>query len=197
MAIPLVTLKAYEKTRVDHAIDAFASLETPSASDLNHVMMHGDIQCKIDEYRYGAMKMDDDSLRCEKHSRRKLARHMGYSDDPRPHSRCDCHAIISGNIKNATGLRAIMAWCMMRIDDPRNGCWLPRTKEDRPHMPSWLRNAVPHQRVHRESYYRWLSTIIKPSSIKGMDDLITALKMVRMRLQSGSLPPEILREMGV
>ena len=85
----------------------------------------------------------------------------------------------------------------MRIDDPRNGCWLPCNTKARLHMPRWLQNAVPHSRIHRKSYYRWLGDIINPMLIKNNNDLIQALKMVRMRLQSGRLPRHILTEMGL
>lgn len=37
MPIPAYTLKAFEKTRVDHAIDAFIKLEAPGIADLNTV----------------------------------------------------------------------------------------------------------------------------------------------------------------
>lgn len=42
----------------------------------------------------------------------------------------------------------------MRIDDPHNGCWLPNDWEGRPHMPNYLRKAVPHWRIHTDNYYR-------------------------------------------
>ena len=199
MSIPAQTLKAYEKTRVDHAIESFAKLEKPSISDLNFVKVQGDVQCGLDQYRCGAARMSSSDLENEKHSSERMASLMASSDDPRPASpeHCHCHAMISGSHNEAATVRAVMAWCLMRIDDPRNGCWLPRNAKARPYMPVWLKNAVPHSRIHRNSYYRWLGDLINPMLIKNNDDLIRTLKMVRMRLQSGSIPKHILNEMGL
>lgn len=190
MPIPPLTLKVYEKTRVDHAIDVFARLEKPTVADLNRVRVEADIQCKINEYRFGALTMTDKQLEEEGHSSKRMACFMENSTDPRPSSHCDCHAIISGKHKLAASARAVMAWCQMRIDDPRNGFWLPRSYDDRKYMPSWLNNAVPHQGLHNPRYYDWLESRVNIDLIDGLDDLMKALKTVRTRLQAGALPPE-------
>ncbi|MES2824959.1 MAG: AHH domain-containing protein [Pseudomonadota bacterium] len=134
--------------------------------------------------------MKDKQLEAELHSSQRMACYMECSTDPRPSSHCDCHAMVSGKHVDAVPARAILAWCLMRIDDPRNGCWLPRDWDDRPRMPSWLNAAVPHRGLHNPRYYEWLNGRINYRLIKGLDDLIAALKLVRTRLQGGSLPPE-------
>lgn len=199
MPVPAQTLKAYEKTRVDLAIDVFAKIEKPTIADLNRVRVQADVQCKIDEYRVGAIKLNKEQLETELHDSEWMAQLMAASGDPRPASaeHCHCHAIVSGAHNEAAIVRAVLAWCMMRIDDPRNGCWLPRNTKARLHMPHWLKNAVPHSRIHRGSYYRWLSDVINPILVKSSDDLIKQLRMVRIRLQSGSVPKHILAEMGL
>lgn len=137
------------------------------------------------------------ALEKESHSSERMAQMMEASGDPRPAAAeyCHCHAIVSGAHNEAAVVRAVLAWALMRIDDPRNGCWLPRNTAARVHMPAWLRNAVPHSRIHRKTYYRWLGDLINPLMIKTSDDLVNTLKMVRMRLQSGSLPKHIIIEM--
>lgn len=199
MPVPVHTLKAYEKTRVDLAIDAFAKIEKPTIADLNRVRAQADVQCKIDAYRLGATNLKPKQLETELHDSERMAQLMAASGDPRPAAAeyCHCHAIVSGGHNEAALVRAVLAWCMMRIDDPRNGCWLPRNTKARMHMPQWLNNAVPHSRIHRGSYYRWLGDVINPILVKNSDDLIKQLKMVRMRLQSGSMPKHILAEMGL
>lgn len=189
MAIPLPTLKAFEKTRVDLAIDTFAKLENPTISDLNYVKTQANIQCRIEMYRLGAVDMTRQQLRDECHSSARMATSMVGSTDPRPSQHCDCHAMVSGKHALAAPMRAVMAWCMMRIDDPRNGCWLPRDWGVRSLAPQWLRNAVPHQGLHNPKYYEWLNAKINIDIIEDMDDLIGALRMVRTQLQSGALPP--------
>ena len=199
MPIPPHTLKAYEKTRVDHAIDAFAKLEKPTIADLHRVKVQAEVQCKIDEYRLDAIRLGKDKLETELHVPERMAQLMAASGDPRPAAaeHCHCHAIVSGAHNDAAMIRAVLAWCMMRIDDPRNGCWLPRNTKARAHMPHWLANAAPHSRIHRNSYYRWLGDLINPMMVKSCDDLLQKLRMIRMRLQSGSLPKHILSEMGL
>ncbi|MES2674458.1 MAG: AHH domain-containing protein [Pseudomonadota bacterium] len=187
MSIPFATLKTYEKNRVDLAIDEFAKLEKPTVADLNRVKTQASIQNGIDRYRIGAVGMSDKQLETERHSSKRMACYMTASTDARPSSYCDCHAIVSGKHESAAPMRAIMAWCLMRIDDPRNGCWLPRNWDARPHMPSWLKGAVPHQGLHNPEYYQWMATTINIRFIGGLDDLIVALKMIRTNLQGGSL----------
>ena len=195
MSIPPATLKVFEMTRVDFAIEEFAKIEKPTRADLNKVWVQADIQCKIDEYRMSATKLSEKLLRDETHQSDKMAAYMADAGDPRPNEHCHCHAMISGGHREAATLRAVMAWCLMRIDDPRNGCWLPSNTEARKHVPSWLKNAVPHSRIHRNSYYRWLSSVISFNMIKNITDLTRTLKMVRTRLQSGCVPKNILDEL--
>ena len=137
MAIPPATLKAYEKTRVDLAIEAFAKLKSPTTFDLNFVKTQGDLQCAIDRYRRDAAVMSKDQLETETHSAHRMAALMAAAGDSRPVSAqyCHCHAIVSGSHNEAATIRAVLAWCMMRIDDPRNGCWLPRNSKAKLYMP--------------------------------------------------------------
>lgn len=58
MPIPPETLRAYEKTRVDLAVEEFAVLENPTIGDMHRVTVQADIQGKLDEYRINALKMD-------------------------------------------------------------------------------------------------------------------------------------------
>ena len=72
-----------------------------------------------------------------------------------------------------------------------------REEGDKRKNLQWIFSAdeVPHSRIHRKTYYRWLGDLINPLMIKTSDDLVDTLKMVRMRLQSGSLPKHIIIEM--
>ena len=190
MAIPTSRLKAYEKTQVDLAIDEFVSLKEPTAKDINRIRVVAEIQSKLDEYRFEATCMSQTSLKEEKHLSSTLARRMtDEAADPKPSDNCDCHAIVSGGHRLAAPMRAILARFLTRIDDPRNGCWLPRTYDDIADMPPWLKKAVPHQGLLNPRYYQWLDyTIgINLDSVESRDDIIFALKQARIRLQSGAL----------
>jgi hypothetical protein len=197
MPIPEIRLKTYEKTSVDLAIDDFAKLEKPTAADLNRVKTLASVQCGIDKFRIDALTKSNKRLQKEAHDSGRMAEMMEASGDRRPAlaEYCHCHAIVSGSHAEAAVVRAVLAWCKMRIDDPRNGCWLPSNTAARARMPSWLKNAIPHSRIHRKTYYNWLQDVINFSTIKELDDLIGTLKMLRMRLQSGTVRKDILIDM--
>ena len=79
-----------------------------------------------------------------------------------------------------------------RIDDPINGCWLPHNTAAKSHMPERLKNAVPHSRIHRHHYYGWLRSVLRSNRIKSQADLDKLLVGVSFRLQTGSLPQEVM-----
>ena len=86
MPIPFQTLKTYEKTRVDLAIDVFVKIEKPTLANLNGVKTQVDIQCKIDAYRLGALKLNKYQLETEMHTPERMAQLMTASYDARPTS---------------------------------------------------------------------------------------------------------------
>ncbi|WP_158658136.1 AHH domain-containing protein [Agarilytica rhodophyticola] len=93
-------------------------------------------------------------------------------------------------------LRLLLAWAGIRIDDPFNGCWLPKDWDDRKYMPNYLRHAVPHCRIHHTEYYFWLNNKINPQNIKTPEALINTLRLIRIALQSGSVPPNVMPQTG-
>lgn len=188
-AAPMNTLKAYEMTLVDRAIINFAKIQSPTKSDLNFVRVQSQVQNGIDAYRLGVTQMTKEQLEEESHSSSRMAKHMRHSSDERL-SGCDCHAMVSGKHALAAPMRAIMAWCLMRIDDPRNGCWLPRSYDHLSQVPRWLKQAVPHQGLHNPVYYQWLEGFINTDSIDGLEDLTQVLRQIRIRLQAGALRPD-------
>lgn len=189
--------KTYQKNRVDLAVDGFAKLEKPTIADLNKVGVIGQVQAGIDAYRTHAKNMQLAELENEKHNSSRLASHMSSTGDPRPHSLCDAHAIISGNHAHAARLRAVLAWFQIRIDDPHNGCWLPRNSAAKKHMPERLQNAVAHSRIHRKKYYEWLDTLVSLESIYDENMLIQKLTMIELKLQTSTFPARIMLPNGI
>lgn len=184
--------KLYEKNRVDRAIDEFASLEKPTISDLNKVGVSEQVQLGIEQYRARGREMLPEDLEAETHNSTLLGQFMELEGDPRPHQLCDAHAIVSGGHTLAARTRAVLAWFQRRIDDPVNGCWLPRNTAAKSQMPKGLKNAVPHSRIHRKKYYRWLNRVLSLTVIKNDAMLVQTLKMIETKLQHGSFPPEIM-----
>jgi len=183
-------------SHVDRVLADFAKKDKPTSADFAAVQALGAFYDKLDQYRIQANNMGDPALKSEGHNSSRLAEHMTLGGEGRPSSKCDCHAIISGGHKKAILVRAVMAWLKLRIDDPWNGCWLPRDWEDRVYMPRHLQNAVPHKRIHHGNYYDWLSGRINFMQIKTADKLIFALNEIRRSLQSGAVPPEVMPKTG-
>lgn len=197
MPIPQQTLQVFEMNALDRKVDWYANLKTPTASDLNCVIAEADVQCQLDKFRLKGITMDPQKLEGERHYSSRLAKNMERSSCPKPHDKCEAHAIISGGHKSAAAARAIAASYKMRVDDPRNGCWLPNQLEDRPLMPDWLKSAVPHRRIHRDSYYDWLGDEINYARVSSLESLLKQLKMMRMRMQTGKVRPEIAKGTGI
>ncbi len=186
----------FPQTKVDWLIADFAKKDKPSIADFMRLRTIGGLYDRLDHYRAKANHMTDEQLQAEKHKPARLARNMTRAGDPRPSSRCDCHAIISGGHPDAILMRGVMAWLLMRIDDPFNGCWLPRDWDDRKFMPNYLRNGVPHRRIHHGEYYRWLRGRIVPEIIKSPEQLVNALRLIRVMLQNGCVPPQVMPQTG-
>jgi len=177
-----------------YSIDTFAKLENPTESDLAYVATIASVQAGIDQYRAAATNMSSDQLEDEKHDSDRLSRYlMAVSGCKRP-ARCHAHAIISGGHKEAAKLRAVLAWLKLRIDDPDNGCWLPENTAATPHP--LFKNAVPHSRIHRYNYYKWLQSIITLQNMKTQDRLRTALRLVGRQLQARTFPPDVMLPKG-
>lgn len=195
MAIPEPPSSFYQKDALDISIDSFAQLENPTESDLARVATIASIQAGINRYRAEAANMSLDELETEKHNSDRLARHLMATTVPcRRPPRCHAHAIVSGGHKEAARLRAVLAWLKLRIDDPDNGCWLPENTAATPHP--MFRHAIPHSRIHRFNYYKWLQTIITIQNMKTQDRLRTALRLIGKQLQEHTFPPDVMLPKG-
>ncbi len=181
---------------VERLLADFAQKDKPTIADFMVLENMGKIYDRLDRYRAEAKNMTRLELESETHSSRRLGRNLRRAGDFCPSPQCDAHAIISGGHRYAIVVRGVMSWLKMRIDDPHNGCWLPRDWEDRNHMPNHLRNAVPHRRIHTENYYDWLRKRINPQMIRSPEQLINALRLIRVMLQTGNVPPNVMPKTG-
>jgi len=184
------------KDKVEHSIDEFASKSNPTIYDLMNVRVVGQIEKQLDVFRAEAKNMTVGELEDERHRSKELAAFMTMTGDPKPHKECHAHAIISGGHKEAAELRAILAFQKIRIDDPDNGCWLPRNTAAKAVMPKRLKEAVPHSRIHRFNYYFWLNRIISLTLTSSPKKLRNTLNTVELRLQSGRQPDWVMNKKG-
>lgn len=139
------------------------------------------------QFRADASGMTFVQLLQEKHSSQRLGKFLRADGHPRPAARWDAHHIISGSHQGAASAREILADIEMRIDDPDNGCWMPKTKADA--RPTIYPNAIGHNRIHRDLYYQWIYTTILGMATDGQ--VRAFLNTVRTQLLQGNIKPEM------
>lgn len=153
------------------------------------------LRAKLATYRAQAKGMGFFALSTEQHSSKRLGEFMRAINLPRPGARWEAHHIVSGNHPEAEAARAILADILIqiRIDDPDNGCWMPKTKADA--RPTRYPNAIGHNRIHREKYYNWIFDNI--FAMKN-DGLVRAfLARVRQQLLQGNIRDDLLLQQEI
>jgi len=148
------------------------------------------LKSKLDAFRREGADFTSFALVTESHCSKQLGEFLRCIGFPRPGLRWEAHHIVSGYHKEARPARAILADedIKMRIDDPENGCWMPKTKKDA--RPTIYPNAVPHCRIHRVRYYDWIFNMLLNADSWGQVKAI--LNVVRRQILDGNLKDELL-----
>jgi hypothetical protein len=143
----------------------------------------------MSQFQSAAWDMSFIELFQEKHSSYKLGKHLRIMKQPRPGANWEAHHIVSGDHKEAIPSREVLAddGIKIRIDDPDNGCWMPKTKADA--RPTIYPNAIGHNRIHRQLYYDWIYRVIEPMQTDGQ--VRAFLNTVRAQLLHGNIKPEM------
>ncbi|MFL0809748.1 MAG: AHH domain-containing protein [Agarilytica sp.] len=144
---------------------------------------------KLAAFRREGADMTSHQLFTEKHSSTLLGKFLRVSGVARPGAKWEAHHLVSGKHPEATASRLVLAEedIKIRIDDPDNGAWMPKTKADA--KPTLYPNAIGHNRIHRELYYNWIERTI---SIMDTDLEIRAfLNTVRVQLLHGNIKDEM------
>ncbi|WP_444919994.1 AHH domain-containing protein [Microbulbifer sp. CnH-101-G] len=182
----------YLKDRREVAIDRFVSKENLSKADYLALKVVDQVEATLDKYRQESVTMSRKEVRNEEHDSSRLGRFMEKNGKPHPGGNCDAHAIVSGGHSMATPLRAILARVKIRIDDIRNGTWLPSRTADTPHpkMPA----AIPHSRIHRVGYYKWLELEFAAIDIENLNEaeVEKVLKAIEYDLKFSSFPHYVM-----
>jgi hypothetical protein len=141
------------------------------------------------QFRADAGGMSFVQLTQEKHSSKRLGDFLRADGHPKPAAKWEAHHIISGSSPFAMSARGVLAdeEIKIRIDDPDNGCWMPKTKADA--RPTIYPNAIGHNRIHRKLYYQWVQNNIELMSTSGQ--VRAFLNTVRMQLLQGNIKPEM------
>lgn len=141
------------------------------------------------QFRIDGRHMTYEGLLQEKHCSTTLGKFLRADGHPRPGARWEAHHIVSGKHPEALLARTTLAddGIKIRIDDPDNGCWLPKTKADA--RPTIYPNAIGHNRIHRDLYYHWLNNSLALMSTEGQ--VKAFLNTVRAQLLQGNIKPEM------
>ncbi len=190
------------KSALDLAIESFnkkystkeekAKHDRFLTAERNHIKNLANIQEGLNKYRQEGSAKQTGQLASESHSSKRLGRFLRAQGKPRPNIRWDAHHVVAGGDATAALARTVIAQeeFKVRIDDPDNGCWLPKTKADA--SGSVFPNAVPHENIHRNTYYDWVYSVIVTSESEM--EIRAKLKLISQRLQQGSIPPNIFEK---
>lgn len=181
---PTVLEKAKAESMSDKDFETFRRVEKRVTAGLV-----ARLSASINGYRSDAVNMTPAEIIREKHSSSRLGRYLRADGHPRPAARWDAHHIVSGEHPRAMESRAILADpdIAIRIDDPDNGCWMPKTKADA--RPTIYPNAIGHNRIHRELYFNWILNGI--SMLRTEGQVRAYLNTVRAQLLQGNIRPEM------
>jgi len=161
--------------------------------ELGYIQVVSDIRHKLKDYHNENSMMSPEERLEEKHKSSRLGIHMRAGGVPRPHPRWEAHAIVSGAHEEGDVLRAIFALAGIRIDDPDNGCWLPKSEADK--LGSKYPDAVVHGRIHRWHYYRWLEDQLE-FDIPGTAVRNKLKHDVRHQLLTSTFPSYVMKKKG-
>lgn len=177
--------KAKSDSVSDENLDKFKRKEA-QYTEVKKARLRG----KLAKYRAEAGGMGFFQLAIEKHSSSDLGDFMRAIHMARPGARWEAHHMISGNHPEAEESRAVLAneKIKMRIDDPDNGCWMPKTKADA--RPTIYPSAIGHNRIHRERYYNWIFDNIVNMPNIGL--VIAFLGRVRQQLLQGNIRDDMI-----
>lgn len=151
------------------------------------------IQNRLQEYQLwgkGQSEVDPLALLEESHHPvRILARNMRAGGHPQPSVRHTPHHIIMGKGRHPQTIdsRLNLHLYGIRINDPDNGVWMPRTKKDKGHWS--MPNAPSHSEIHTFNYETWVNSRI--SHLEGEIVIRGELLRIRSVLRGGKQPKKV------
>ncbi|HDY8201225.1 TPA: AHH domain-containing protein [Vibrio vulnificus] len=152
------------------------------------------LQSSLTEYREECSKKSVSELRQEPHHPTTvLARNLTAIGEPKPSQKHDPHHIImgTGRFRKARMMSARLNMHMhgIGINDPINGVWLPRTKDDEGH---WATPEAPaHKKIHRYNYETWISVQLAGETLPEQV-FRNRLRNIKNQLKNSSYPENVV-----
>lgn len=174
--------------------------EKELASALQHLKVErrkvatlAQIQTRLEEYqnqgRQKAAENPFELLKEKHHPTTVLARNMRADGRPQPSQRHSPHHIVQGKGRhpNTANVRLNLHLYAIRINDPDNGVWLPRTKADKRHWS--MPNAPAHSEIHTFNYETWVNFLL--GTLENENAIRAALVRIRSLLRDGKQPQQV------
>jgi hypothetical protein len=170
-----------------------ASALTHLKNERKRVAILKQIQIRLEAYQgWGRQKAAENPfelLEEKHHPTTVLARNMRADGRPQPSQRHSPHHIVQGKGKHprTADVRLNLHLYGIRINDPSNGVWMPRTKADRGH---WSMPGAPaHSEIHTFNYETWINFLLAP--LEGEEVIRAALMRIRCLLRDGKQPKQV------
>lgn len=125
------------------------------------------------------------------HPTKQLAKFMATEGEPKPSTKHAAHHIVPGKGRwkqsDMLAVRINMHASGIRINDPKNGAWLPIPKNSKGH---WATPDAPsHKSVHGVNYEVWIS---KQLRLTPAGDMFTKrLALLKTGIKNGTYPVKI------
>jgi hypothetical protein len=151
------------------------------------------IQFRLQEYQnWGRDQAESDPFSLVEephHPVQVLARNMRADGHPQPSTRHTPHHTVLGKGKHpqTVDTRLNLHLYGIRINDPDNGVWMPRTKKDKGHWS--MPNAPAHSEIHTFNYETWVNSVV--GHLEGEVAIRGALLRVRSLLRDGKQPKKV------
>ncbi|MCO1336508.1 AHH domain-containing protein [Microbulbifer sp. OS29] len=123
------------------------------------------------------------------HPTNKLEDNLRLAGRAKPSSRYTAHHIVlgKGNLPITTEVRLTLFLHDIRINDPDNGVWMPRSSRDSGHWA--MPDAYPHSRLHTHNYERWVHGQV--NNLNSESEIRAKLTIVRTHLKNGTEPDKV------
>jgi hypothetical protein len=180
--------------------------EKELASALEHlknerrrVAVLAQIQTRLQQYQGWGRKTAADNpfelLEEKHHPTTVLANNMRADGRPQPSTRHSPHHIVQGKGKHprTADVRLNLHLYGIRINDPDNGVWMPRTKADKGHWS--MPHAPAHSEIHTFNYETWANFLL--SILEGEVVIRAALLRIRCLLRDGKQPKQVTAKKDV
>jgi|TARA_Y100001934_G_scaffold283626_1_gene404938 hypothetical protein len=156
------------------------------------------VEAQLAAYRDEYRSEEDEEKRLSLYEQEKhhptevLENNLRLVGRAKPGERFTAHHLVEGKGKLpiTADVRLTLFLNNVRINDPDNGVWMPRTEADRGHWA--MPKAVPHSRIHTHNYERWIHGQIE--HLQSELEIRGKLQILRAHLKNGTQPPQVTQK---